>query len=165
MLARNVNYEIPALKRQIAKCQQMQQVCIFSPQSEPTLNCWICLFISWSQRQYQFIFLQDCVRREGEYVKNAAELRDKFHSSCVQMGIEVNGRHGTIFPILFSHLSYTEMARSSHKKYHSRFANRIVDITQNWLGKHVYHGIYRNCLTIKRYLTYARQRGYSWLFL
>ena len=26
MLARNVNYEIPALKKQIAKCQQIQKV-------------------------------------------------------------------------------------------------------------------------------------------
>ena len=29
MLARNVNYEVPALKKQIAKCQQIQKVIIF----------------------------------------------------------------------------------------------------------------------------------------
>lgn len=28
MLARSVNYEIPDLKRQLAKCQQMHQVCV-----------------------------------------------------------------------------------------------------------------------------------------
>ena len=29
MLARNVNYEVPALKKQIAKCQQIQKVITF----------------------------------------------------------------------------------------------------------------------------------------
>lgn len=29
MLARNVNYEIPAMKKQISKCQQLQKVFVF----------------------------------------------------------------------------------------------------------------------------------------
>ena len=55
-LARNVNFEIPALKRQIARCVQSSE---------------------------------DCARKEVEYTRSSAELRDKFAVSCKQMGIEV----------------------------------------------------------------------------
>ncbi|KAI0223584.1 CDK5 regulatory subunit-associated protein 3 [Lamellibrachia satsuma] len=55
LLMRNVNYEIPSLKKQIAKCQQLQM---------------------------------ECTRKQGEHSSSAAEMREKFHSVCTQMGIE-----------------------------------------------------------------------------
>ncbi|XP_072927917.1 CDK5 regulatory subunit-associated protein 3 [Hemitrygon akajei] len=54
LLMRNVSYEIPSLKKQISKCQQLQQ---------------------------------EYVRKEMDYVNNAASLRDKFYASCRQFGI------------------------------------------------------------------------------
>ncbi|KAK2142743.1 hypothetical protein LSH36_919g01019 [Paralvinella palmiformis] len=55
MLMRNVNYEIPALRRQVAKCQQVQK---------------------------------DCTRKEAEYASLTSEMKDKYYSSCRQMGIK-----------------------------------------------------------------------------
>ncbi|KAJ6658214.1 hypothetical protein lerEdw1_001481 [Lerista edwardsae] len=54
LLVRNVNYEIPSLKKQIGKCQQLQQ-------------------------EYS--------RKEEECQLAAAEMRERFYSSCKQYGI------------------------------------------------------------------------------
>ncbi|KAM9112821.1 CDK5 regulatory subunit-associated protein 3 isoform 1-T1 [Pangshura tecta] len=54
LLVRNVSYEIPSLKKQISKCQQLQQ-------------------------EYS--------RREEECQLGAAEMRERFYSSCKQYGI------------------------------------------------------------------------------
>lgn len=56
LLVRNVNYEIPSLKKQISKCQQLQQ---------------------------------DYSRKEEECQLAAAEMRERFYSSCKQYGIMV----------------------------------------------------------------------------
>lgn len=55
-LVRNVNYEIPSLKKQISKCQQLQQ-------------------------EYS--------RKEEECQLAAAEMRERFYTSCKQYGITV----------------------------------------------------------------------------
>uniref|UniRef100_A0A6B2F0Z4 CDK5 regulatory subunit-associated protein 3 n=1 Tax=Bothriechis nigroviridis TaxID=88079 RepID=A0A6B2F0Z4_BOTNI len=57
LLVRNVNYEIPSLKKQINKCQQLQQ-------------------------EYS--------RKEEECQLAAAEMRERFCSSCKQYGISGN---------------------------------------------------------------------------
>uniref|UniRef100_UPI00398F476B CDK5 regulatory subunit-associated protein 3 n=1 Tax=Pristiophorus japonicus TaxID=55135 RepID=UPI00398F476B len=57
LLVRNVSYEIPSLKKQISKCQQLQQ-------------------------EYS--------RKELDYISNAAGARDKFLTSCRQLGITGN---------------------------------------------------------------------------
>lgn len=62
LLVRNVNYEIPSLKKQIGKCQQLQQ-------------------------EYS--------RKEEECQLAAAEMRERFYSSCKQYGITV-GRAAVI---------------------------------------------------------------------
>uniref|UniRef100_A0A6I8N810 CDK5 regulatory subunit associated protein 3 n=1 Tax=Ornithorhynchus anatinus TaxID=9258 RepID=A0A6I8N810_ORNAN len=54
LLVRNVNYEIPSLKKQISKCQQLQQ---------------------------------DFSRKEEECQLGAADMRERFYSSCKQYGI------------------------------------------------------------------------------
>uniref|UniRef100_G3URT4 CDK5 regulatory subunit associated protein 3 n=1 Tax=Meleagris gallopavo TaxID=9103 RepID=G3URT4_MELGA len=54
LLVRNVTYEVPALRKQIARCQQAQQ---------------------------------DLARREEECQLAAAELRERFYTSCKQYGI------------------------------------------------------------------------------
>ncbi|XP_015267927.1 PREDICTED: CDK5 regulatory subunit-associated protein 3 [Gekko japonicus] len=54
LLVRNISYEVPSLKKQIGKCQQLQQ-------------------------EYS--------RKEEEYQLAAAEMRERFYSSCKQYGI------------------------------------------------------------------------------
>ncbi|XP_077170095.1 CDK5 regulatory subunit-associated protein 3 [Paroedura picta] len=54
LLVRNISYEIPSLKKQISKCQQLQQ-------------------------EYS--------RKEEECQLTAAEMRERFYSSCKQYGI------------------------------------------------------------------------------
>ncbi|XP_006023330.1 CDK5 regulatory subunit-associated protein 3 isoform X2 [Alligator sinensis] len=57
LLVRNVSYEIPSLKKQISKCQQLQQ-------------------------EYS--------RKEEECQLGAAEMRERFYTSCKQYGITGN---------------------------------------------------------------------------
>ncbi|XP_078501698.1 CDK5 regulatory subunit-associated protein 3 [Lissotriton helveticus] len=57
LLVRNVSYEIPSLKKQIGKCQQLQQ-------------------------EYS--------RREEEHLLGAADMRERFYTSCKQYGITGN---------------------------------------------------------------------------
>lgn len=83
MLMRNVNYEIPALKRQVAKCQQVQK---------------------------------DCTRKEAEYASIASEIKDKYHSSCRQMGVKGQRVKAELVDLVKDMTSlYTEIERSAVK--------------------------------------------------
>ena len=72
LLMRNVNYEIPSLKKQIAKCQQTQTVSR-----------------TFGLSQILTYFFQESTRKEADCISNANALRIKYKMSCQNMGIEV----------------------------------------------------------------------------
>lgn len=96
MLIRNVNYEIPSLKRQIAKCQQTQRVSYFNFGMTENENCFRSNKITvWNETHSISLtlnnyFVQECTRKESEYASNATNFKDKFHHICKQMGIKVS---------------------------------------------------------------------------
>ena len=77
-LIRNVNYEIPALKQQIAKCQQTQRVRQNWPYSQAAPSCLTILHIKcWRLSQRQSSPLN-----QGEILLCSLWLGNHFNSHC-----------------------------------------------------------------------------------
>ena len=70
IILRNVSYEIPALKKQLAKIDQDQQVSIL-----------------FNSLLASIFFSQDCLKRQNESQRQIKLCEEKFSLSCSQLGI------------------------------------------------------------------------------
>jgi len=99
LLMRNTAYEIPATKKAIVKCEQVQH---------------------------------DCDRKEAECAKNAQDFRDKYASSCRQIGIDGQDIRKEIVKLLASlpesyrRISKQAVTVSEACEYYRTFVQRFT---------------------------------------
>lgn len=75
ILVRNVNFEVPGLKKQIAKFEQIQ-------------NVWIFILISHILSSfYVWLLLQECDKKALDYSKKESASQAEFNNVCKQIGI------------------------------------------------------------------------------
>lgn len=80
MLMRNVNYEVPSIKKQIQKLEQSITVNIHIHM--------ICIItILFVYVMYVKLNLQDLEKKEAEYKKSENIARSEYNTSCKQLGI------------------------------------------------------------------------------